>query len=141
MYEELRKVASLCEGGEKALLDLTGCLLTLLRSLDHEIVKNERTTSKMATVKEEVDRLMTQIERLKFDREDFESKTSDLEADFDEERKRMMRKISLLERKSIEFERIIGELSNSITQNENEYRNRIDEMNIRYQQLQETHRQ
>lgn len=140
MYEELRKVASRCEGGEEELIDLTNCLLALLGRLDNEIRWNEKLENSIATSKGEIEQLMMQIGRLKEEREEVEAKASDLEADFEEERKKMMTKITLLERKSTEFDQIIADLSNTITQNENEFKSRISEVNIRYQQLQETHR-
>lgn len=140
MYDELRKVASRCEGGEATLSDLTKCLLTLLQKLDNEIANNERMRERMRSTNEEMERLASQMERQKIEREDMETKTSELETEFEEERKKIMRKMTSMERKSADLETVVADLSGSIAQKENEYKCRINELNLRYQQLQEIHR-
>lgn len=141
IYDELRKVASRCEGGEETIHGLSDSLLALLEQIENEIDSKEKAVRQMDNFREEVGCLKFQMDRMRSDREDVEVKISDLEAEFVEERKKMMKQIELLERKSSEYERVIRDLNTVIDQNENEYRWRIEEMNNKYQQLQENYRE
>lgn len=140
MYDELRKVASRCEGGEEALSDLTTCLLKILQKLDGELENNKKMEGRMERTNDEIERLTAQMERQKREQEDLENKTSEVETELEEERRKMMKKMACMERKSADLENLVTELSSTIAQKENEYKYRIKELNIRYQQLQEINR-